>query len=105
MIKRPVTLSLNEIDDRNPHFVNPSAVPQTLLTVSGKVCLLSKMVYKLSVNLTDMVVVDAKGVVGFVVKKEGLNDEVVQSQSARAPNPQNTKLLIEDYCSAMISLP
>jgi hypothetical protein len=36
VIARPVDLSLNEID-RDPHFVNPSAAPQTLLTVS-KVC-------------------------------------------------------------------
>ena len=35
VIAKPVILSLNEIYDLNPHFVTPSAVPQTLLTVSN----------------------------------------------------------------------
>ena len=41
---------------------------------------------------------EANCVVGVVVNRAGLNDEVLQSQSARAPNPQKNKALPAVCC-------
>ena len=62
----PVILSLNDIV-RNPHLVNPSVVPQTLLTVSENVCVLNVMIFTLSVDFTVSNVAVAKGVDDAVV--------------------------------------
>jgi hypothetical protein len=50
-----------------PHFENPSAEPQTLLTVSG-ICVLNLMDCELSVYFTVIDVTEAKYVSGVVVK-------------------------------------
>ena len=70
--------------------------------MSGKLCGLNEIVYTLSVDLSNKVVTEANNVVGVIVKEARLKDDVVQSQSASATNPQNTKSLVKDCYSAMI---
>ena len=70
--------------------------------MSGKLCGLNEIVYTLSVDLSNKVVTEANNVVGVIVKEARLKDYVVQSQSASATNPQNTKSLFKDCYSAMI---
>ena len=52
----------------------PSAVPQLLLMVSGT-CVLSVIVYKMSVDFKDRDVVEANCIAGVVVNFEGSNDD------------------------------
>jgi hypothetical protein len=59
----------------------------------------------LSVDFTSREDMEANCIIGVVVNRKGLNDEVTQSQSASAPNPQNNKSLLKDCCYATISLP
>jgi len=59
VIGKPVILSVN-IKVRSPHLLKPSAIPQTLLTVSA-ICLFSVMLIGAPVDVVLIVVGDAKG--------------------------------------------
>ena len=74
-----------------PHFDIPSAFPQTLLTVSGA-SKLNWIYLTLSVDLTEIEVTEAKGVVGGFENKSLSNEDRPQSQSESAPNPQYSNL-------------
>ena len=56
--------------------------------------MLKRKNYTASVYCTEMEVTEAKGVPGVVVNFVESNEDVLQSQSASAPNPQNRYLTL-----------
>ena len=76
---------------RGPHLVKPSALPQTLLTVSG-ICKLNLMLIGAPVDVVLIVVADAKG---FATREisAGFKDDMEQSQFERMLAPAIAKII------------
>ena len=85
---------------RRPHLVNPSANPQTLLTVSG-IYLFNVILIEAPVDVFVSVVTDEKG----AKINAGLNDDLEQSQLERMLRPAIDRVMLSPGLLTIIWLP